>query len=98
MYAVIFTAKIKDLDDNYSKTAQMMREKAMSDYGCTAFNSTTEDENEIAVSYWPDLESIQAWKQDKNHLMAQQSGREVWYESYQVDVVKIERSYSFNLD
>lgn len=98
MYAVIFTAKVKSLNENYSRTAQMMREKAISEYGCTNFRSSMEGGNEIAVSYWPDLESIQAWKQDKDHLIAQQSGRKAWYASYQVDVVKIERSYSFNLD
>jgi heme-degrading monooxygenase HmoA len=49
--------------------------------------------NEISLSYWPDEERIRAWKEHPEHLMAQQYGRERWYESYSVQVVKISRDY-----
>ena len=51
MYAVIFKAKIKSLDAEYGRTAAMLRETAINDYGCTEFVSTTEDGHEIAISY-----------------------------------------------
>ena len=35
----------------------------------------------ITVSYWDSLESIAAWKQNAQHLVAQQRGRDVWYEN-----------------
>jgi heme-degrading monooxygenase HmoA len=49
--------------------------------------------NEISLSYWPDEERIRAWKEYPEHLMAQQNGRERWYESYSVQVAKISRDY-----
>ncbi|ARU57200.1 antibiotic biosynthesis monooxygenase domain family protein [Oleiphilus messinensis] len=93
MYAVIFTAKIKALDSQYSETAQKMRDLAFSKYGCNAFNACTEGDTEIAVSYWQSLEDIQAWKRDIQHIEAQTLGKRQWYSWYKVDIAKIERSY-----
>ena len=93
MYAVIFKAKIKNLDTRYSEMAKKMRELAMGYYGCTEFNSCTEGSDEIAISYWPTLEAIKAWKEDAEHLTAQSLGKEAWYESYTVQVVEIKREY-----
>jgi heme-degrading monooxygenase HmoA len=94
MFAVIFRAQVNKLDDAYTKMVVQMREKAMSQYGCTELVSTTEGELEITISYWDSLEQIQAWKQDSDHQLAQQLGRSSWYKSYQVQVVDILRDYS----
>jgi len=91
MYAVIFTAKVKDLDEAYAATAARMRERAMSRYGCTEFISAMEGGQEIAVSYWETQEQIRQWKEDAEHLAAQELGRSTWYESYRVQVVQISR-------
>jgi len=93
MYAVIFTAEVALLDSEYAETASRMREIAMSDYGCTEFISTTEGNNEIAISYWPSLEAIRAWKSNPDHLEAQELGKSRWYKSYNVQVVEVLREY-----
>jgi len=95
MYAVIFKAKINQLDDEYSATAERMRDLA-EQYGCTEFVSAMEGDREIAISYWQDLEQIKQWKQNAEHLAAQQMGREQWYACYQVEVVEILRQYQSN--
>ena len=94
MYAVIFEACIKQLDADYAATAQRMRELAISQYGCLDFTSVTEGQKEISISYWSSLAQIQEWKQDQEHLQAQQQGKARWYESYKVRVVEIVRDYS----
>lgn len=94
MYAVIFEAKINQLDEGYFATAARMRELATSNYGCVEFTSVTEGDKEIAISYWQSLEDIQRWKQDAEHLQAQQMGKARWYKSYQVKIVNILRSYA----
>ena len=38
----------------------------------------------ITVSYWRDEDSVVAWKQVAEHLVAQRLGKERWYEAYQV--------------
>lgn len=94
MFAVIFHAEVAQLDEAYFATAKHMRELAISKYGCLDFVATTEGSREIAISYWPSLEHIQRWKQNAEHLQAQQQGRARWYTSYKVEVVEILRSYS----
>ena len=96
MYAVIFTAKIKEFDEQYSETAQRMRELAFSKYGCKEFNASAEGDTEIAVSYWQSLDDIQEWKKDIQHLEAQSLGKQQWYSWYKVDIAKIERSYEYS--
>lgn len=93
MYAVIFRAKVKAFDQEYSELIGQLRDKAFADYGCTEFVAVTEGNEEIAISYWPSLEHISKWKADCEHQIAQQKGRALWYENYRIDVVKIERSY-----
>ncbi|MCP5005720.1 MAG: antibiotic biosynthesis monooxygenase [Planctomycetes bacterium] len=94
MYAVIFRAEINDLDKSYSEMAAKMRDLAINKYGCIEFTSATEGMQEIAISYWLHLEQIKQWKQDAEHLVAQELGRLKWYKSYRVQVVEILREYS----
>lgn len=93
MYAVIFEAQINQLDENYFTTAARMRELATSNYGCVDFTSATEGDKEISISYWDSLEQIQKWKQDEEHIQAQELGKSKWYNSYSVKVVEIIRAY-----
>ena len=64
MYAVIFRAEISEIDDHYLEMAQLLRELAISQYGCLEFVTATEGGQEIAISYWQDLEHIKQWKQN----------------------------------
>ncbi|MBI1889938.1 MAG: antibiotic biosynthesis monooxygenase [Burkholderiales bacterium] len=93
MYVVIFRAKTRVLDDEYFKVAERMRELALNQFGCLDFQSTSEGDQEISLSYWPDEHSIRAWKTHSEHVLAQQLGRERWYESYIVQVAHIAREY-----
>ena len=49
----------------------------------------------ITVSYWDTLEAIKNWKQQSEHLQAQQKGRQDWYSWYSVRICKVEREYEF---
>ena len=94
MYAVIFRATIKALDEEYQDTAEKLRNLALDNYGCLEFCAYTEQDQEVAISYWQSEEQIRAWKQDPLHLRAQQTGRKKWYKSYQVQVVEVVRQYT----
>lgn len=96
MFAVIFRAKPGNQNEKYEKTVARMRQLAFEQYGCLDFISVTEGNQEIAISYWKDEESIQQWKNDAEHTLAQQWGQSGWYDSYTVQVVEIKREYSFN--
>ena len=93
MYIVIFRAKVKAFDDEYFQTAARMRELALNEFGCIEFFSATEGLNEVALSYWPNEESIKAWRVHPDHIKAQHLGKEHWYESYSVQITQINREY-----
>ena len=98
MYAVIFKAKTKELDEEYFIMAKHMRELAMNKYGCTEFTAVTEGREEIAISYWDSMEQIAKWKQDSEHLVAQELGKSKWYEDYVVEIVEVLSAYGKNID
>ena len=94
MYAVIFRARIAQLDEEYSAMAARMRDLAIQEYGCLEFTAVTEGDNEIAISYWDSKEQIRAWKENAEHQLAQGKGQTQWYASYSVQVVEVLREYS----
>jgi len=96
MYAVIFRARVAEVDDEYRQVAERMRQLAIEKYGCKGFTSVTEGDEEIAISYWENEKQIKAWKNDAEHMRAQGKGRSKWYRSYHVQVVKVVREYGEN--
>ena len=95
MFIVIFRAKVRSADSEYTQVASRMRELALNQFGCLEFTAVTEGQDEIALSYWPSEANIRAWKSHSEHVLAQQLGRERWYESYIVQVAEITRDYRF---
>lgn len=92
MYAVIFKATVAELDDEYLRTAQRLKQLAFDKYGCQNFVSVTEGEEEIAISYWESEQQIRDWKNDPEHRRAQTMGRDKWYRSFSVEVCEILRT------
>jgi heme-degrading monooxygenase HmoA len=93
MYAVIFKADVKKLNDDYSKLAEEMRSLALDKYHCVDFTCVTEGNKEITISYWNSLEDINEWKQDPEHLIAQDLGQRQFYNSYEVQIMELIREY-----
>jgi len=93
MYAVIFQAEIHEIDDSYSKMAAKLRNLALEKYGCSEFVVVTEGNKEVAISYWEDENNIKLWKEDSQHLVAQNIGSSKWYKNYKVQIVQIIREY-----
>lgn len=98
MYVVIFRARVRQLDPEYAAMAAQLRGRALEQFGCLAFHAVTEGEAEIALSYWPDLDSIRNWKADAEHLVAQRLGRQRWYEAYEVQIAQVLREYRLEGD
>ncbi len=91
-YTVIFTSLRTPGDNGYSEMAERMVELANQQPGFLGMESSR-DEIGITVSYWANLESIQAWKANLEHLQAQKKGIEKWYSSYKVRIALVEREY-----
>ncbi len=96
MYAVIFRAKISGPDEQYGQVAHRMRKLALEKYGCIEFTSVTEGDEEISISYWQSQEQIKSWKNDAEHLAAQELGKSKWYGWYKVQIAEVVREYGSN--
>ncbi len=93
-YAVIFTSIKVEAENNYADIANRMIELASKQEGFIGVESAR-NEIGITVSYWESLEAIKNWKQNAEHLIAQQLGKDVFYQSYTTRICKVEREYSF---
>lgn len=93
-YAVIFTSTQKAHIEGYDEMANKMEELAKQQVGYLGMD-TARNEVGITVSYWESLDAIKSWKQQSEHLIAQQKGRKEWYSWYKVRICKVEREYEF---
>jgi len=89
-YAVIFTSIRTSGDNGYAEMGQRMTELAAKQPGFLGMDSAR-SEIGITVSYWSDLQAIQNWKQNAEHLIAQKLGRDRWYSQFTLRVGLIER-------
>jgi heme-degrading monooxygenase HmoA len=99
--AVIFTSVRTATDDaGYAVMAERMVELASQQDGFISIDSVRDAASGvgITVSYWRDDASAVAWKHVAEHLEAQRLGRERWYESYDVVVATVDRSYRFPVE
>jgi heme-degrading monooxygenase HmoA len=92
-YAVIFTSLRTEIEEGYQEMAEEMVRLAALQPGYLGHESAR-DTLGITISYWESLESIQQWKVQSDHLLAQKFGREKWYSAYRTRIAKIERDYS----
>lgn len=70
--------------------AEKMVDLAKQQPGFIAMESAR-DEMGITVSYWESLEAISARKNNSEHLIAQQLGKEKWYEWFSNRIARVER-------
>ena len=93
-YAVIFTSVHTEQTKGYKAMAQQMETLAKQQVGYLGLDHAR-SEIGITISYWKTLEDIRRWKQQTDHLAAQQLGQQQWYKNYQVQIAKVERVYGF---
>lgn len=93
-YAVIFTSIRTEGDNGYSAVADRMVELASRQPGFLGIESAREEAG-ITISYWTDIDSIGKWKNNVEHVAAQDTGKEKWYASFTVRIAKVESDYSF---
>lgn len=101
-YAVIFTSTLTNHTEGYAEMGQKMVELAEKQEGFLGIDSARDTTSTalsagvgITVSYWESLEAIKVWKQNSEHLIAQQKGHNQWYSWYNTRICKVEREYEF---
>ena len=96
-FAVIFTSIKVENETGYDDMADFMNALASKQPGFLGVESAR-DNLGITVSYWQDIKSIKNWKQQSEHIIAQEKGQTEWYKQYKVRISKVERDYDFGID
>lgn len=95
-YAVIFTSIKEANAQDYSETADKMLSLAAKIDGFLGVESLRNENGfGITVSYWRDSTAISNWKNQTDHLIAQDRGKQEWYRKFFLRVAKVERHKEF---
>lgn len=99
-FAVVFTSVRSAADpEGYEVTADRMLQLAREQPGYLGVESTRgEDGLGITVSYWSSLDSIRAWREHAEHIIAQDQGRAKWYSHYSLRICRVERAWEFEAE
>ncbi|HJZ57937.1 MAG TPA: antibiotic biosynthesis monooxygenase [Gemmataceae bacterium] len=99
-HAVIFTTiRAASPGDGYTETAERMEELAAEQPGFLGIESAREPGGlGITVSYWATEEALHNWGRHAEHLLAQQFGREKWYERFTLRVCLVRHARTFTRD
>ncbi|MEQ8664415.1 MAG: antibiotic biosynthesis monooxygenase [Rhodospirillales bacterium] len=91
-FAVIFTTRSRNTDNTlYLETAEEMERLAAEQPGYLGIDSArSPDGLGITVSYWRDLDAIAAWRDNTRHKVAQQLGRDKFYELFTLRIARVE--------
>lgn len=92
-YAVIFSSRRTEGERGYGAMAERMVALARRQPGFLGLESVREGSGlGITVSYWRDPASIEAWRTNAEHLVAQDRGRREWYAAFELRVARVERA------
>ena len=93
-YAVILVTHMKKLDPEYEETARAMAElvKDMPGFLGTA-SWRDEGGRGVIISWWQDLDAINHWWDHPRHVEARQRAEKEWYDDWQVQICRVEKSF-----
>jgi heme-degrading monooxygenase HmoA len=94
---VIFRSRLRDENNReYQKLAPRMLELAQSMPGFVSFDAYTgEDGERVAIIEFESEETLKAWREHPEHLVAQKLGRSSFYSEYSLQVCERVRSSKF---
>lgn len=95
--AVIFSAQRTGSDEaGYQEAAAAMGALAARQPGYLGEDhARSADGFGITVSYWRDDASARAWRDNPEHAIIRDRGRDKWYSAYSLHVARIERAYDW---
>jgi heme-degrading monooxygenase HmoA len=97
MIAVIFEVVVKpEYKEDYLAIAAQLKPLLTAVDGFISierFQSLTEPDKLLSLSFWRDEQAIQSWRELEAHRMAQQQGRAVIFKDYRLRIADVHRDY-----
>ena len=96
-WAVVFTSRLSGVDlENYGPRAAEMMARVQGIEGFLGADSVRDAKGRgITVAYFDSEEAIDRWKHDPEHMASKRKGIETWYDSYEIHVSRVEKSWGF---
>lgn len=97
-FSVIFSSQLSQFEDQkYHEFSNQMLELVNEADGFLGVESYREKSDRgVTISYWTCMNSIKKWKDNSQHLFAQQYGKEIAYSKFTIKVCEVMREYSFD--
>ena len=100
MIAVIFEVEINtEKRDDYFDLAARLRpllEKIDGFLSIERFQCLSDPDCLLSLSFWRDESAVQCWRNQAEHRLAQQVGRESVFRNYRLRVATVERDYGMH--
>ena len=97
MIVVLFRSKLVDAPAGYAEMAEEMVALAKTMPGFIDMKFfKAEDGERLTVVWWQDEATLKGWREQARHRVAQQLGRERWYEYYKIEVAEVVRKNAFD--
>ena len=94
-YAVIFTSRRTVGDDGYSAMMEVVTKHAVEHPGFLGRESVRRPDGfGVTVIYYKDKAAVEAWRNHTTHRVAQEVGKQRWYERYEMRLARVESAYS----
>lgn len=100
MYAVIFhSIRTEHSEELYQFHSARMQELVRQVPGFISLVSHRDPETRsgVTVAYFETLESVKVWRENPEHMTAQELGKSHFYSWYELKVLKVKRSYNWTL-
>ncbi|PKH26663.1 antibiotic biosynthesis monooxygenase [Enterobacterales bacterium CwR94] len=94
-YAVMFTIQTSGKEtDALAKADARMMELASSTPGYLGAEGLEDEKGFIILmSYWKDLDAIRAFRNNEEHKIIQQLGKETWFQKHTIRIAQVIREY-----
>ena len=97
MIVVVFRSRLKPgVEQEIEPLGARMYELASRMPGFVSYRDYQAADGEaVTVVEFESAETLKAWREHPEHLAAQAAGRERFFESYRIQVCRVERDYAF---
>lgn len=93
-YAVLFSSEKSENLEGYSEMDELTMTLASEQKGYLGFESLSNGNKTIFVSYWESMEDIQLWRENATHRMAKSKAGQ-WYKRYLSQICLVKQSHLF---
>ncbi|MVO89224.1 antibiotic biosynthesis monooxygenase [Streptomyces sp. p1417] len=98
MFVILFKSRLSEhAGADYYATEDRMRERVREIAGTDLVevkHYTGEDGDRLAVVMWENAGTLEEWRTDPEHQVAQKLGRDRWYSAYELTVAEVVRTSS----